>query len=391
MSEEIARNKPRIAFVVSSLDTARAFLSPHFKAIQDVYSIDLFANTVATELSSKMFAPANLCTVQIERKPSPFKDFKAVISLYKSFRNNNYSALQSVTPKAGLLALFAAYFARVPIRIHWMTGQVWATKTGFSKWYLKRCDRLISKLATHLLVDSHSQREFLIDQRVCSPTKMGVLGSGSICGVDTYRFRPNPTARMEIREGLGIKENEIALIFVGRLVADKGIFDLLAVSETLITNQKIHLILVGPDDEGIRDSFLRARPFGLGSVHFVGQSDKVERYLAASDIFVMPSYREGFGLSVIEAAAVGLPTVGSFIPGLQDAIIEGKTGLFFESKNRHDLASQILHLISNPDKRLLMGTEARNFVISEFQMARLTREYSRFLSQLIISNPNALN
>lgn len=379
MKHEARSTKPRIAFVVSAPETAKAFLMPHFRAIQGDFNIDLYANATSQQDLTFSFAPAHLHSVNIERKPSPIKDLKAAVTLYRAFKNNNYAIVQSVTPKAGLLSMLAAKIASVPIRLHWMTGQVWATKTGFSRWYLKELDRIMSRLATHLLVDSHSQREFLIEQNIAPPKKMEVLGSGSICGVDTNRFKPDPIARKEVRESLGIREDDIILLFVGRLNRDKGIHELLEAFHMLPSSPSTHLILVGRDEEGIQHSLQQIVNSQPQNIHFMGQSDQPERYMAAADIFVMPSHREGFGLSVIEAAAAGIPAIVSDVYGLQDAVIGAETGFLFEKQNASDLLSKVDQLLSDTELRGQLGSQARNRAKAVFTCKALTDEYRSFL------------
>ena len=153
------------------------------------------------------------------------QDLKALIQLHRHFSNNQYDIICTVTPKAGLLGMLAGFLSRVPCRLHIFTGQVWVTRSGMTRWVFKSADKLIAWLATSLLTDSDSQRKFLIDEHVTDAAKVQVIGGGSICGVDTQRFRPCED-RLELRLNLGIPDDHVVLLFLGRMSRDKGLLDL---------------------------------------------------------------------------------------------------------------------------------------------------------------------
>lgn len=371
----------KIAFVVSAPETAAAFLTPHFEALIDEFDISLVAN--AKMQSWPSVPEVHVHQVDIQRPPNFFKDLIALGSLYKYFNRQGTQVIQSVTPKAGILAMVAGKLASTPVRIHWFTGQVWATRSGLSRAYLKFADKLTARMATHLLVDSPSQREFLIEQKIAPAEKMNVLGSGSVCGVDLNRFKFSSDARNRVRTDLHIAKNAPVLLFVGRLNRDKGVYELLQAFTRLTEHPEVNLILVGHDEEGVKEWFESNINFSdPGRVHFIGQNPRPEDYMSASDIFLMPSHREGFGLSVIEAAAVGLPCIASNIYGLSDAIQNEKTGLLFEPHTPEQLASSITFLLSNKDQALTWAEQGKNRVEKEFNVSRLTTAYKLFLSSL---------
>lgn len=373
----------KLAFIVSSPETAVAFLTPHFETLIGEYEIILFANTDATNWTD--VPEVAVQQVEIQRTPNLFKDLKAVNSLRKYFNRQRFDIVQSVTPKAGLLAMTAGRMARTPVRIHWFTGQVWATRSGLARAYLKFADKFTSRMATHLLVDSPSQRDFLIQQKIAPAKKMTVLGSGSICGVDTDRFSPDIQAREQVRRDLDINSDESAFLFIGRLNRDKGIYELLMAFSMLHEFPNTHLILVGHDEENIQEKYLDANKERINpKIHFIGHTRQPEKYMAASDIFVMPSHREGFGLSVIEAAAVGLPCIASNIYGLNDAIRNGETGILFAPGDWEDLNSKMVHALSNKSEVAEWARRASVRVETEFYSQRLTDLYKKYLKSTLI-------
>lgn len=328
-------------------------------------------------------------TVGLVRKIDPFRDLGALFKMAAIFRRGAYAIAHSSTPKAGLIAALAGRLARVPIRLHTYTGQVWVEKMGLSRWVLKTCDTLIARLDTHCYADSRSQLEFLVREKVVPRSKISVLGDGSISGVDLGRFNPEsvlPGTRTEIRNALGIPESGSVIIFVGRVTRDKGVCELVTAFAMLQDRYPdLHLILVGPfepERDPLPAEILRqieAHPY----IHSIGFRKDVERYLAASDIFCLPSYREGFGSVIIEAGAMGLPSVATRVVGLVDAVIAGETGLLVPTKDIRALEEALERLIVDTNLRHRMGEAARTRSVDFFDADRVNelvrKEYFRWL------------
>jgi glycosyltransferase involved in cell wall biosynthesis len=277
--------------------------------------------------------------------------------------------VHSFGPKAGLLATWAGGRAGVPARLHTFTGQVWASRRGPMRALLRAADRAIVRCATEVLADSASQRDFLVREGVVAPQRCRVLGAGSVCGVDAQRFRPDPEARAAVRAELGIGAQAPVVLFVGRVTRDKGILDLARAFGALGAEfPGAVLLVVGPDEEG-----LGAQLQGLcaGRARLVGYTHAPERYMAAADLLCLPSYREGFGAVVIEAAAAGLPAIGSRIYGIVDAVQEGKTGLLFEPGGAGELQAHLRRLLGDAALREHLGTAARARALAEFAQERL--------------------
>lgn len=356
--------------MVSSAMTVNAFLQQPIRRLSECYDVHVALNINQNGSLSGLEDLVTILPVGIERKISPWRDFLALWQLVRIFHQNQFKLVHSVTPKAGLLAMLAAFLVGVDIRIHTFTGQVWATRTGFSRWLLKCMDRLIGQLATATLVDSASQRQFLLDEGVLSPVSSGVLADGSISGVDTGRFKPNIEARNRIRSELQIPDGDTVFLFIGRLNRDKGLLDL-AAAFSKINNTHVHLIMVGPDEEHIRLQIEQMTSGCDKRVHFVDFAIRPEEYMAAADVLCLPSYREGFGNVVIEAASVGIPAIGSRIYGIEDAIAENQSGLLFEVRNVNALQVCMERLINDSDLRKLLGKQALERVRVKYTSERL--------------------
>lgn len=275
--------------------------------------------------------------------------------------------------------MVAATVCRVPVRLHIFTGQVWVTRKGAMRSILKLMDRIVASCATHILADSHSQRDFLISERVVRADKCRVLGKGSIAGVNASRFKPDAEARSRLRAHLGYREDDVVFLYVGRIHREKGMLDLAAAfSRVSAVDDRVRLLVVGPDENGTLEAMQAALVRATERACFLSYTNEPERYMAAADVFCLPSYREGFGVAVIEAAACGLPTVGTRIYGVTDAVEDGVTGLLFEPGDVGALVECMSRLARNPDLRIAMGRRARENALRDFPEETITRELMQF-------------
>lgn len=327
-------------------------------------------------------------TVDIARKISPWVDFKTLVTLTKLFYKSSFSIVHSTTPKAGLLCAIASKITGIPIRLHTFTGQVWATKSGWMKWFLKFLDKVIIDLNTHCYTDSPSQRQFLLDSGIADEKRLSVYGKGSLAGVDLARFsssRFDEDFKKNLKSSLGIKDNAFILAFIGRLTRDKGIYELLASFELLNRNNpNIELIILGPMEES--EGWIKNKISSLSAVHWLGNVREPEQYLSITDVLCLPSYREGFGTVVIEAAAMGVPTVGSDIPGLVDAIDNNITGILCQSKDENELTKALDNLIYDKELLGLMKVNAKARCKRDFDSKKVNehvaQEYLKWLSKI---------
>ena len=372
---------PRICLVATVPWPLVMFMGPHIRALVQHYDVTITTNASADSLTlsgANSLLPllgeqVTYLDLQIAREVSVFTDLWILIELWRLFRREKFQVVHSITPKAGLLTMIAGLMAGVPVRIHWFTGQVWATKKGTWCWLLKTLDRLLASCATHLLADSLTQIKFLIQEGVVQSTQVTVLGQGSVCGVDTARFQPNPVSRSKIRTNLGITDTAVVALYLGRLKADKGVPEL--ASAFLLATQQctdLHLLLVGPDEERMQALVSHTLSTVADRVHFVGFAPDPEAFMAAADFLILPSHREGFGTAVIEAAACGIPTIGSRIYGLTDAIVDGETGLLVPVGDIVGIADAIIRFATNHDFRLTLGSLALVRVQRDFKQKVLT-------------------
>lgn len=370
--------------------TARAFLTDSTKALSDAYDVHLVVNADPSCAALADFRNVTLHRAGIERSIAPLKDIGALLQLTRILLRGHFAAAHSITPKAGLITALAAYAARVPVRLHTFTGQVWATRRGGGRRLLKAMDQLIARLDTHVLVDSPSQRDFLLAERVLSVDQGMVLGKGSVSGVDAARFRPDPAARAALRTELAIPDTAIVFLFVGRLTRDKGIPELAAAfAEVARGRDDAYLVLVGPDEAALAQAMQAACGPHAARLRFAGFSEQPEKFMAAADVFCLPSHREGFGSVVIEAAAAGLPAIGSRIYGVVDAIEDGVTGLLVGAGDVPALAAAMRRMAEDAGLRRSLGTAARARALRDFSKEALTAGLVDFYGRLVPAGKTA--
>ena len=345
------------------------FMTPHIKLLSKEYDVTLVTNGRDGDLPNLLGNGVTHIPLRIERKISIWNDLIALVKLWRLFRKENFDCVHSIMPKSGLLSMLAARMAGIPVRFHTFTGQIWANRRGLKRWILKLADKVIVMNATQVIADSHSQRDFLVDNSVVRASDIMVFENGSIAGVDSTRFKFDAEARDKLRQEMDIPKNAITFLYLGRLNKEKGLIDLSKGFKIAAkSNDKLHLLVVGPDEDNLDDLFSALSARFSGRVHRAEYTDYPERYMSASDVFCLPSYREGFGTVIIEAAAVGLPAIASRIYGITDAVLDGVTGILHKPGSKTEIANAMSSLARNPETRARLGRAAKDRVVKDFSV-----------------------
>ena len=303
--------------------------------------------------------------VPMERRISFTKDLKSLFQMIKVLRRERPYMVHSMTPKAGLLSMVAGWLAGVPVRVHTFTGLVWPTETGLKRKILMATDWLICACATHIIPEGQGVLDDLKNHKVCTKP-MKVLGYGNVRGVDMDKF--NPARFVDVKK----EEGKFRFVFVGRIVGDKGINELV---EAFVRLNKEYpatqLKLVGKY-EAILD------PLKPETLKLIEENpcidacgprygdDLLTEYMK-SDCFIMPSYREGFPNTVMEAGAMGLPSIVTDINGSREIIIHGENGFIVPSKDSDALYEAMKLVIEDNSTREKMAVNARPLVESRFE------------------------
>lgn len=337
-----------------------------------------------------IYPNVNFFNISIDRKKSFFSDLFALIALCRFFMSYKPDIVHSIMPKAGLLTAIAGFCCRVPVRIHTFTGQTWASKVGISRYFYYLIDRFINFLNTACLTDSCSQSIFLLENKISAAGQpLPVLSKGSLSGVDISRFDLTKlgNAAIQLRTSLGLEKDDFVFSFIARKTRDKGAVDVLKAFSTVSTiTKKSKLLFVGPDEDGEISRLHETNPELFENVIEVGHVSNHEVYLAITDALCLPSYREGFGSIVIDAAAMCVPTIGSRIPGLTDSIADKHTGVLFTAGNLDELVIHMLAFVDNPKMREDMGRSAKERVDEFFTADRLYAALKEFYFERAMEN-----
>ncbi len=374
--------KIKKAFISSTPFALHVFMRSNISSCSKKFEVSLITNSIGIEILDNL--NVKLIPIAIKRNPSFLSDFLLFFELSYLLKAGKYNLIHSITPKAGFFSMIIGSLCGIPIRVHTFTGQVWVNKKGLKRLFLKFCDKVTVFFATDILVDSPSQLAFLMKERVLTNEKGRVINHGSICGVDTKRFRPNIAIRTLIRNQLGINKNDNVILFIGRLHTDKGILDLARAVLKIIPNYKNTILMIVGSEDGITFECIRNIFKDYPNhLRLQEQTETPENFMASSDILCLPSYREGFGQVIIEAASAGVPCVGSRIYGISDAIEEKKTGILFPAGDLIALEKSLLKLIKNKPLRMHMGEFARKRARKIFSSEEINKEMIDFYRNLI--------
>ena len=282
-----------------------------------------------------------------------------------------------MTPKAGLLGMLAASITRVPIRLHTFTGQVWENMAGVPRFFFQLIDRLIVALATEVFADSPSQCDFLRNSNIIGAKDLSVLGPGSMAGVDNKRFKPDKQARHHERTKYGLNASAIIFLFVGRLNHDKGVSDILRIFKKYGQKHPNWVFwFVGPD-EGNFSALIKGNS-NRKKIRWFGSTMKPENFMVAADVLILPSYREGFGSVVIEAASCGVPAIGYETHGIIDAIESEVTGCLVEKGNFEKFYLSMVRLANDLELRSNLAYSALHRARKVFSDKILTEAWVKF-------------
>jgi len=327
--------------------------------------------------------------VNMERGISPIKDTIALFKLYRQFKTQKPIVVHSLTPKAGLLAMLAGKMAGVPIRVHTFTGLIFPTRTGSMQKLLIKMDQILCWAATNIYPEGNGVKNDLVQYNI-TQKPLKVLANGNVNGIDTAYFSPDQvteTEKTQLRKTLNINPHDFIFVFVGRLVGDKGINELveafvkLTVSSSGVDNSKIHvssrgvesckLLLVGSLETELD-------PLGQKTLHeietnpniiSVGFQKDVRPYLAISHCLAFPSYREGFPNVVMQAGSMGLPSIVSDINGCNEIIVEGKNGTIILVKNSDAIEIAMQKIMEDKEYYQTLKQNARPMIQSRYEQS----------------------
>ena len=307
--------------------------------------------------------------VPMTRRITPFRDIRAIIRLALIFRKVKPDIVHAESAKAGLLGMTAAYFSGVKVRIYTNAGLSMLAKRGFKLFLLEKVEKIIYAFATDIWPNGRSTMNYILEHEYTKAKKVRLIGEGSSNGVDTVRFNRadlDPEISADIKQSISYNPDNTYLLFVGRLVADKGITEFINVFLSLRKHMPlIKLVLVGRYEKDLDPlpAHIEYEITHNPDIIQISWTGKVEYYMALANYFVFPSYREGFPNVILEAAAMQVPVICSRIFGNIDMVTDGETGLIFERMNEASLEEKLMQAFADPGKMKTMALQLYENVV----------------------------
>ncbi len=377
-----------IIYIVTVSMTADNLLRGQLRALHEHgHEVNVITSPSSDLEAISVRESVDVIAVPIQREINLFQDILSLWYLFRVLYAIKPDLVNASTPKAGLLGMVAACLAKVPIRIYQQRGLRLETTTGFMRKLLVQLEKTAVFCAHQVVCNSESLRARCLELGIGSPEKLIVLGAGSSNGVDIKRFHPQISDDNQVnslKKQLNLGEGHV-IGFVGRLVKDKGIEELVA-SFTAISQSisPLHLLLVGPLEEGDPISPETRNTLETEqNIHITGYVDDTAPYYHLMDLLVFSSYREGFPNVPLEAAASGLPVIGYKATGTVDAIVDEETGLLVEIGDIESLSKSIKFLLNNPDRMIEMGKRGRERVVEKFASEIVWQNWIEYYSQFL--------
>lgn len=369
--------KPLIILAVTVTQSVSFFKGQITYLRNNGYEVGILSSPGDIELEGATFYP-----ISMQREISPLKDLQSLWRIYKLLRRLKPEIINAGTPKAGLLCGIAAFASRVPVRIYMSHGLRLETLRGFKRKILIMTEKISSFCANQVICVSHSLRQKMIEQKLTSADKSLVIHHGSCNGINLEDFNKSMNVDLEqhverIRAKLNIPQDRQVLGFVGRFTKDKGIKELIEAFEILTQeNFNIHLLLCGDFEEGdpVEQNVIdrmKCNPH----ITMAGFVSHVIPYYYLMDLFVLPSFREGYPTVLLEASAAGLPVVSTYVTGCIDAVMHGVNGFLVKPGNSYELAEGIRKLLQDPELAKQMGSAGRKRVEMDFKSEDIWKGY----------------
>jgi glycosyltransferase involved in cell wall biosynthesis len=363
--------KKRACFVTTLPVTQKAFVFPQAEyLLRNGWDVTLICSEEAS-FDKEIPKGARYIPVSFKRGVDPLGMPKAIFDLYRIFQRERFDLVQYSTTNAVFYAATASWLANIPVRLYAQWGIRYVGFTGVVRFFFKQIERWCCRCSTVIEPDSVGNLEFSINEMLYPKDKGRVIWNGSACGINLERFdiSQKDIWRAEYREEIGCDEHHLIIGFVGSIRADKGCNELIAACRSLFSDMPMaRLLLIGDKvyystiDQDLRDWIKSSN-----QVIHVPPNGQIPQYMACMDVFALPSYREGFGMVIIEAEAMGVPVVASNVPGPADAMRDGETGIIVPVKNIDALANALRELLNDATKRELYGRAATAFARNNFE------------------------
>lgn len=374
--------KKKLIIIVTVPVVLETWLKGQPRFLSNYYDIEIITSYANSVQEVEKYERVAVKTFDFTRKINLLKDLKVLFQLWMYFIQTKPDIIYTLTPKAGLLGMIASFFARIPIRFHNVVGLPHLEATGKRKVILKFTEKLTYLFTTHLYCNSINLKNIMSAQLTSKP--VNIIGNGSVNGVDENYFFDSSTQeeKENYRQTLGIAKNCFIITFVGRIVKDKGINELVkSFSEINRNTPNTKLLLIGDFEEELDplDKItLETIKNSKNIIHFPFQHE-IRNFLSITDLFVLPSYREGLPNVLIEAGSFGIPLIATNINGCNEIIQNGVNGLLCEKKDTRSLRDAIEKLIINQELYRSLKDNVRSTIIKRYSQKYFWGELTKQL------------
>ncbi len=365
----------KICFVTTVSVTLKTFVLEFAKALHETGEFDVhFICNYDADFERSLPAYIHYKPVSMKRGMS-LDGLRAIREMVAYFKQERFDLVQYSTPNASCYASIAAKLAAVPCRLYCQWGIAYVGFQGVKRWIFKQIEKMVCRNSTKIEPDSFGNLRFSHAEKLYTAENSCVIWNGSASGFKANKFdiAQKPQWRNEIRSRYNIPQDALIYIFIGRITRDKGINELFEASRTLLREHKdAYLLLVGDAEntDSLKEELYRWSQDEARSI-YCGYSNEVEKYLAAADVYILPSYREGFGSAVVEAEAMGVPVIVTDIPGPTDAMRNEQTGLLIKKADPVSLYEAMLRMYDHPELRAEYGKNGERFAHESFDQTEL--------------------
>lgn len=363
--------KKKIYRITTSSGSLHGLLKGQLRFLNKYYEVVGIASDTGNLKDVEEEQGIRTINIKMAREISLLQDIKSLIALYQLFRKDKPDIVHANTPKASLLSMIAAMAARVPNRIYLVTGLRFETTKGLLRFILKTMERITCLCATKVIPEGDGVKNTLIREKITSKS-LEKIHNGNINGIDLTYF--DRTKEVEEKASLIRKPNTFTFIFVGRLVKDKGVNELIEAFNKISQEQKdVRLILVGKFEEALDPLFSSSKEIINNNrlIDFVGYQNDIRPYLVASDVLILPSYREGFPNVILQAGAMGIPCIVTDINGCNEAIIDGKNGIIIPKQDSNALYEAMKRIKTDVDLHKNLALNSRALISSRYDQKDL--------------------
>ncbi len=373
-------------FIVTTVPISLSFFKGQLRFLSQEFEICAISSQPENLVNFGKQEGVRTYCVPMRREISLWRDLISLFYLISFFVRERPKIVHGNTPKASLLSMLAAKLTGIPVRIYMCHGLRYQGCGGIIRKVLMCMERISCFCATNVIAVSQGVERTLVLDRICPKRKCKVIGFGSANGINLDLFNPEKISKLEIRKHLNIPNSAFMFLFVGRIVKDKGIDELVwAFNKLSQFRSDIFLILVGSEERSLNPISMHSREIieSSSNIYAVGQQFDVKPYMVSSNIFVLPSYREGFGMVLMEAGALNMPAITTDIIGCNEIIVQGENGIVIPSKNKLALYNAMKYAVENPCELQRMASNARSMIASRYEQKMvwnaLLKEYQTIL------------